>query len=99
MFNYVIIAGLNDKDSKQQEITTDAARAIIVLKYAGGATLTDCRGIYTHDDGQIVFETSIKIEVGGIDEENALQIAADVKAALNQESIYFSKFAASVDFI
>lgn len=102
MFNYVIIAGLNDKDSKQQEITTDAARAIIagiVLKYAGGATLTDCRGIYTHEDGQIVFETSIKIEVGGIDEENALQIAADVKTALNQESIYFSKFAASVDFI
>lgn len=102
MKNYIIICGLNDKDTRKQEITTEQATqalAGIVLKYAGGATLTECKGIYKHEDGGIVFETSIKIEISGITKENAERIASEAKTALNQESIFFQTLEAQVDFI
>lgn len=75
MKNYIIICGLNDKDTRKQEITTEQAKttlATIILDYADGATLTECNGIYKHEDGGIVFEKSIKIEISGISKENAL---------------------------
>ena len=102
MKNYTIIAGLNDKDTRTQIIDTDAAERIIaeiILKYADGGTLTRCKGIYKHQDGRTVFENSIKCEISGINEPTAERIAAEVKNALNQESVYFSITAAQVDFI
>lgn len=102
MKNYIIIVGLNDKDTRKQETSTEQATqalAAIVLKYTDGATLTECKGIYKHDDGGIVFETSIKIEISGITRENAERIASEAKIALNQESIYFQTLEAQVDFI
>lgn len=102
MKNYTIIAGLNDKDTKTQRIATRTAEQIIasiILKYADGATLTRCKGIYKHANGQTVFENSIKCEISGINKENAEQIASEVKTALNQECIYFSITAAEIDFI
>ena len=102
MKNYCLIVGLNDKDTKRQEITTDEARALlagIVLDYSDGATFTECAGIYKHADGSIVIEKSIKIEIAGITKENALHIAERAKIALNQEAIYFSEYRARVRFI
>lgn len=94
-----ICIGLNDKDTKRQEITTDAAKDIIykaVVKYFGFGTVSDCSGIYTHDDGTgaVVLETSIKIEVTffDMDKETAkttvLPFVLDMKKELNQETIY-----------
>lgn len=92
MKTFTIICGLNDKDTRKQEITTKEAQrrlASIVLDFADGATLTECNGIYRHNDGGIVFEKSIKIEIAGISKKAALTIARQAKAALNQESIYY----------
>lgn len=83
MKNYIIICGLNDKNTRKQEITTEQAKtalAGIILDYADGATLTECNGIYKH-------------------KENAERIASRAKIALNQESIYFAEFASDVRFI
>lgn len=102
MKNYIIICGLNDKNTRKQEITTERAKqalAGIVLEYADGATLTECDGIYKHEDGGIVFEKSIKIEISGISKENAERIASKAKKVLNQESIYFTGFSSDVRFI
>lgn len=102
MKNFTIIAGLNDKHTKTQIInTTQAEKRIagIILLYTGGATLTRCKGIYTHDNGKTIYENSIKAELSGIDTETALKIAKDIKTALNQESIYFSVTDAEIDFI
>ena len=66
---YTIIVGLNDNDTRRQEVSTSDAKrmlADIVLGYADGATFTTCEGVYRHADGGGVFETSIKIEVSGI---------------------------------
>lgn len=92
MKTFVIICGLNDKNTRKQEITTDNAKrrlAAIVLNFAAGATLTLCEGIYKHNDGGTVYEKSIKIEIAGISKKAALTIARQAKAALNQESIYY----------
>ena len=102
MKTFTIIAGLNDKDTKKQIISTAQAEkriAAIILNYTGGATLTRCKGIYTHDNGATVYENSINAELSGIDTETALKIARDIKTALNQESIYFAVTDAEIDFI
>jgi len=103
MKTYTIIAGLNDRYTKKQEISTDNASALIstiILKYTAGATLSTCKGIYKHEDnGQIIFETSIKIEIAGIRKQAAKQIASEIKAALNQESIYFAVSKSQVKFL
>lgn len=91
--------GLNDKDTKHQEITTAAAKNIInaaVIRFFGFGTITETTGIYTHDDGtnEIVTEATIKIELSFFDTTKAAAVelvrpfAVEMKTALNQESIY-----------
>lgn len=88
MFNkYTIYLGLNDKDSKKQEIATSAAIEK-VARYLRDCTITECIGFYTHDNGEFVVEKSIKIEKidfdGSFDMERA---ADDLKRMFNQESV------------
>jgi PII-like signaling protein len=91
MLKFTIIAGLNDKDSKKQEISTESAYKIIfeTLKNNGveGATLTEATGFYTHNNGETVIEKSIKIELLFIDKITAVKIAKNLRIALNQESV------------
>lgn len=102
LINTTIICGLFDKDTKKQEISTSNAKIIIsnlILKYAVGATLTDCNGIFKHSDGVVVFEPSIKIEVAMLTLETALLLANEIKIAINQESVYFDYTKCTVKFI
>lgn len=91
MTKYTVIAGLNDKDTKKQEITIAEAYNHIInaLKNNGaeGATLTECKGLYIHDDGTPVFENSIKIELLFIEYEAVKAIANELKKTLNQEAV------------
>jgi hypothetical protein len=91
MLKFTIIAGLNDKDTKKQEITTENAigKIVEVLKLAKveGATLTEAKGLYIHEDGTAVFENSIKIELLFITEETAKEICKLLKTVLNQEAV------------
>jgi hypothetical protein len=90
MKKFVIIAGLNDKETKKQEISTENAHNIIVkVLYNNGvegATFTEAKGLYIHRDGTAVFETSIKIELLFITEATAREIAEQIRIELNQES-------------
>jgi len=60
MHTYYI--GLNDKDTKKQEISTDEAVKIIVNTIPCDFTFSICNGVYTHHDGSKVCEVTIKIE-------------------------------------
>lgn len=88
---YTLYVGLNDKDSKQQEITTiDAYKIIVnVCKNSGldGFTLTEATGFYIHNDGEITTEKSIKIEVLFVDDKTINNIIKQLKTILNQESV------------
>lgn len=90
---FTFYIGLNDKDSKKQEVTTAAALEILeelCFTHFDGATLTACRGLYKHENGAKVRENSFKVEVLFFDdnaETTAAAFVADVKQALNQETI------------
>lgn len=91
MLKYTIILGLNDQKTKKQEVTTAEAynRILTALKNNGveGATFTECKGLYIHENGEAVFENSIKIELLFITETTVKAICKDLKVALNQESV------------
>ena len=88
--------GLNDKDTKLQAIDTMAAGRIVqnvfVMHEVDGATITAGKGVYRHDDGTVVSEETIIVQV--FEFGQPIQVAAiceDLKALLNQESIAVEK--------
>lgn len=90
MKKFTLYLGLNDKDSKVQEISTLEAYKItqkILLSYVEGATIFESDGIYKHEDGTIVIEKTLKIELLFVEREVVDKIVKELKLAFNQESI------------
>ena len=90
MKKWQMCIGLFDKDTHKQEVSTIDAYKIaenVFTIYTGGATITEGRGIYTHDDGSIVVEPTLVCMVYGAERGNIEQCADVLKAVLNQESI------------
>lgn len=87
---YTLYLGLNDKDSKIQEISTIEAYKIITNILAsrfGGGTIFEAKGIYKHDDGNIVIENTLRIEILFAEEKNVKKLVGDLKEIFNQESV------------
>lgn len=98
----ILFVGLFDKDSKAQEITTlDAYKVAsnLVTDIIGFGTITEALGVYTHDDGTIVNEPTLRIEVSGIEIEPMKRLAIALKQAFNQESIGFEIVKSDFDFV
>ena len=75
--------GLNDKDTKKREISTDEAVKIIVNTIPCDFTFSICNGVYTHKDGTKVCEVTIKVE-----SIKPLSLyMEEIKRKLNQECI------------
>lgn len=90
MEKITLYVGLNDKDTKQQKIDTIEATKIVenlVVSTCGGGTIYNAAGVYTHDNGEIVIENTLRIELieCGADAVNTL--VDTLKRVLNQESI------------
>lgn len=91
---YILTIGLNDKDTKIQKVTTLEAYKVIEntcknLKIEG-YTIYECLGYYSHLDGDVVTENSLRIEIYYFDSDNVKQIKTLVEAlkiSLNQESV------------
>ena len=63
---FTLYMGLNDQDSKRQEISTIEEYKIASNMLAatfGGGTIFEAEGIYKHDDGSIVIEKTLRIEI------------------------------------
>ena len=102
MKKYTLYVGLNDKDSKHQEITTlDAYKVAsnIFCQYTGGATISEAVGVYTHDDGTIITETSLRCEIYGAEMSAIMRVANELKTAFNQESILIETVETTSNFI
>lgn len=95
MKKYIITVGLNDKDSrKQKHLTSYYYRHIYrMLDYLAvdGATLTESKGYYTHDDGGRVKEKSINIELMFIEESTVRMLAKLLLKKFNQESVILAE--------
>ena len=94
MKKFTLYLGLNDKDTKLQKISTIEAYKIcnnILLNYTEGATIFEANGIYKHNNGEIVIEKTLRIELMFINEETIKLIVNDLKKAFNQESVIIQK--------
>ena len=91
MNKFNLYVGLNDKDTKKQEIATLEAYKVVTNIIASndvtGFTIYEANGYYVHDDKSISIEKSLKIEMMFIELEVIQNIIKDIKKALNQESI------------
>lgn len=101
MIKYTLLVGLNDKDTKKQELTKVQAKKIISNIVNLPSTISDATGIYKHLNGQVVKEKSIRIELyndKSID-KTIKDFIKKIKIALNQESILFEKTRSNVSFL
>ena len=101
MQKHTLYVGLFDKDTKAQRFTTLEAYKVaetVVLNYAGGATISEACGIYKHDDGTVVTEPSLRIELAGLDAVTIKTIIDGLKLSLNQESVMVEVSQSAVSF-
>jgi hypothetical protein len=91
---FTLFVGLNDKDSKQQEISTVDAYKIIsnmIPAIFDGGTISEATGIYKHQDGTFTTETTLRIEILFASAEQIKPFVAELKKVLNQETIAVQK--------
>lgn len=93
MEKFVLYVGLNDKDTKKQEIDTQKAINIVcnILARQGITDLTIQQGVgvYTHEDGIRTFENSLIITMLFIEKIQVANAVSDIKTILNQEAVVF----------
>lgn len=98
-----LYVGLNDKDTKQQELSNLEAKAEIseiLFRYcSNGFTLQECQGMYKHDDGTVVCENTIKVILLDYNFSMIFELVEDLKHKLNQESIAVEIYKSYVKFI
>lgn len=102
MIKTTFYIGLNDKDTKKQELTIiDAYKIVSNVFYTmtDGATIQECKGIYKHEDGTIVIENTLSAFCLDIDDSKIKQIAKVLKQVLNQESILIEQIESNSQFI
>lgn len=90
MVRHTLYIGLNDKDTKRQEVGTLVAVKIItniLTEKVGGGTIYEATGIYTHANGDIVVEPTLRVEIVGASANAVMDAVAAIKVALNQESV------------
>lgn len=90
MKKFTLYLGLNDKDSKQQQISTLEAYKVvsnILANDFGGGTIFEAPGIYKHEDGIVVVETTLRIEILFAELPAIKNLVTTLKKVFNQESI------------
>lgn len=90
MNKITLYIGLNDKTLKRQIVDTVEATKIvynIILDCSDGGTIYNAMGIYKHDDGTVVIENTLRVELFNVDPAIVDGIIYRSKIALNQESI------------
>lgn len=91
MRKITLYIGLSDKDTKTQKIDTLAAYGIVNNILRADATITEARGVYTHEGGDVVIENTLCVVLldfnGDMSRDWIKEKADAIKAALNQEAI------------
>ena len=91
---FTLYLGLNDKETKQQKIATLEAYKIVsnlISKRFDGGTIFEANGIYKHDNGTIVTEKTLRIEILFAAENDIKEFVSLLKDIFNQESIAVQK--------
>lgn len=105
MFKYQLTVGLNDQETKKQEIATEEAKERIINILLNdfeifAFTMFECSGNYKHDTGEIVNEKSIRIEIATYKREKRIkEITRKLCEEFNQESIMIERSINLISFI
>ena len=99
--SYKVFVGLNDRESKKQEIPTEDAMSLVSFYLAShfdGATVYPAVGVYRHEDGTIVRESSLVIELVFVSEFMVESLVQHCQKTLNQESIMIMRTECGIQF-
>lgn len=95
--------GLNDKDTKQQELSNLDAKAeisaILFKHFPYGFTLQECQGMYKHKDGTVVCENTIKVILFDYNIGLVPDAIKDLKEKLNQECIAVERLESIINYV
>lgn len=95
--------GLNDKDTKRQELTNLDAKAeisaILFRYFPDGFTLQECQSMYKHDDGTVVCKNTIKVILFDYNMVLVWNAVKDLKLKLNQECIAVERIETTINFV
>ena len=95
--------GLNDKDTKRQELTNLDAKTeisrILFKHFPDGFTLQECQGMYRHEDGTVVCENTIKVTLFNYEFVGISNVIEEIKHKLNQESVATEYLETIVNFV
>lgn len=93
-YKFTLYLGLNDKDTKQQKISTiDAYKIVsnIIAQRFDNGSIFEATGIYKHDNGVIDIETLLKIELQFVPFDTVKAFVDLLKEIFNQESVVVNK--------
>ena len=95
--------GLFDKDTKKQEVDTytavDLIEKAVMATGVGGLSVYTGNGVYLHDDGTLVKEPSVFVEVYGWKLDSMKTAVQFIKRELKQESISVEITQCQVEFM
>ena len=89
MKQFTLLVGLNDKDTKKRIVNKNRATEII-MGIVGNCTVSDALGQYKHENGEVVKEKSLRVDILFKELDEVLEFAKQIKQALNQESVAVS---------
>lgn len=98
---YRIFIGLNDAETHKQEISDNDAMEIVksyCYDHFEGATVSHGYGLYKHENGTKVQESTIIVELFYLNDDDVQDFIKHVKYMLNQESIGLVKIPMQVTF-
>lgn len=88
---FTLYLGLNDKDTKVQEIATVEAYKLVTRLLAaefGGGTVFEATGVYKHTpENATVIETTLRIEILFAEESAVRAFVEELKKLFNQQEI------------
>lgn len=90
MKKFTIYLGLNDKETKQQKISTIEAFKIVsnlIASRFDGGTIFEADGVYKHENGTFVIEKTLRIELLFVDRPAIVEFEKVLKVIFNQETI------------
>lgn len=91
---YVLYIGLNDKDTYEQEISTEEARAIVnavCAEYTEGYTASDAVGGWVDETDRLTQEQTLVYAFYDITEEQLISIMDEVLVRLNQNTLLLER--------
>ena len=99
--SYKVFLGFNDQKAKIQLIKTEDALVMTSLYLAShfeGATVYNGIGVYRHEDGTIVRENSLIIELVYVTEFMVESLVKHLQQVFNQESVMIMRTECGVQF-